>query len=150
MQHFETGLEHRLKRAMRQMVDQHRHLGPIRAEVTLALGGGERERSRVAYRNYLEAIEAHFQLEGEVFFPALHGLHPEFASDLDALDREHGVLLAKLRALGPRIEGGALADSGPALEHFSAVLGDHERREERLVERIVAAGTPLPFGSGES
>jgi hypothetical protein len=140
---FETGLEHRLKRAARQMVDQHRHLGPIRAELAAALANGSAGLSVRAFRNFFEALEAHFRLEGEMFFPALHGLHPEFASDLYELDRDHVRLVEQLSSLGRRIEAGETGGCSAALEAFEAELGEHERREETLVERIVAAGTSL-------
>lgn len=143
MSGFETGLEHRLKRAARQMVDQHRHLGPIRAELAAALANGSAGVSVRAFRNYVEALEAHFRLESETFFPALHGLHPEFASELQALDGEHVRLIEQLSSLGRRIEAGETSGCSAVLEAFDAELGQHERREEHLVERIVAAGTSL-------
>ena len=143
MQRFETGLEHRLKRAARQIVDQHRHLGPIRAELGAALDGAEPERARTAYRNYAEAIEAHFRLESEVFFPALHGLHPQFARELHALDADHTRLCRDLGDLGRRIESGTIDGCAAGLAAFAAELVAHDGREEKLVEQIVALGTPL-------
>ena len=142
MQRFATGLEHRLKRARRQMADQHRHLGALRDELGHALQNGVRARARDAVRGYVEAIESHFRLESEVFFPALHGLHPEFRTELEALDRDHHQLLQELRAMSGAVEDGALDRLAPELEEFNGSLREHERREETLVERIVAAGTP--------
>ena len=132
-----TGLRHRLKRVVRQMADQHRHLRPIHAELAevLAREGGVRP-AQDAFARYRQAIDAHFALEGEMFFPALHGLRPEWEEALEALDREHQALRAALAEVGRRIGAGAIADAGAALAGFTSELRDHEGREERLVGRL--------------
>jgi len=134
---METGLRHRLKRVVKQMGDQHRHLRPIHAELAevLAREAGVRA-AQAAFSRYREALEAHFALEGEMFFPALHGLRPEWEADLVRLDGEHEQLRVSLAEVGRRIGAGGLAGAGVALAEFSSALRDHEGREERLIAQL--------------
>lgn len=137
MEPTQTGLRHRLKRVVKQMGAQHRHLRPIHAELaeTLARQGAVRP-AQHAFSRYREALEAHFALEGEMFFPALHGLRPDWEVDLEGLDREHDKLRASLAEVGRRIGAGALDDAGAALAGFASALRDHEGREERLISQL--------------
>jgi hypothetical protein len=134
---METGLRHRLKRVVRQMADQHRHLRPIQADLAEALARDGRVRpAQDAFARYRQAIDAHFALEGEMFFPALHGLRPDWQEALEALDREHEGLRDALSEVGRRIGAGTLAEAGAALAGFASELRDHEGREEQLVARL--------------
>jgi hypothetical protein len=129
---LETGLRHRLRRVVRQIREQHHQLAPLARELAGALAGGAAAEPGNALARYREALGAHFSLESEVFFPALHGLRPERAAELEALEREHEGLLADLR--GALRAGGPGA--GPPLEAFFAALGAHERREEGLAAEL--------------
>jgi len=134
---METGLRHRLKRVARQISDQHRHLRTIYAELADALAGSELApdaRERFAY--YREAIEAHFALESDTFFPALHGLRADLGAALEALDREHGQLRAVLARLEHRIIVGSGDAAARVLAEFATQLRDHEAREEELLSAL--------------
>jgi hypothetical protein len=89
-------------------------------------------------------MEAHFALEDEVFFPALHGLRPQFAESLEALSREHAGFSETLRKLGVDLEASGVESFQSGFEAYSEILAAHERREEQivatLVESIVASG----------
>jgi len=136
----DPGLRYRLRRALRQIGDQHRLLHELRERVAAALAAGEDGELRDAFVRYRHALGAHFELEDAVFFPALHGLHPEEQDDLEALSREHDGLLGGLRHLAELLEvpgGEALA---AALAAFQDELARHERREEGLVSRLAEGG----------
>lgn len=131
---METGLRHRLKRVVRQMADQHRHLKPLQAELAEALARNLPHRQlHERFAHYREAIEAHFTLESEMFFPALHGLRPEWEAELEGLDRDHRRLGEELAGIARRIEAG---DAAEALDRFVARLREHESVEEALVGRL--------------
>jgi hypothetical protein len=129
---LETGLRHRLRRAVRQMREQHVHFEPLADALRRAGAAGSVEELRRALAHYAEALGAHFSLESEVFFPALHGLHPERSRELEALEREHEELLAELRGIG----GGAGRAAPASLDAFFDVLRAHERREEGLASEL--------------
>ena len=75
MESMETGLRFRLKRATRQIGEQHRDLDKICLELGEAIADGAVNDARDAFQRYCSAVEAHFNLEEGVFFPAIHGLH---------------------------------------------------------------------------
>jgi len=133
---MQAGLLHRLRRIRRQVGDQHRHLNAIRAELARALASGRVTPAMEVLRGYSEAIQAHFVLETQTFFPALHGLRPEFGSDLEALDREHGLLLSRLEQIEVTLSRSALASGAEEVQGFNTALAEHERREEALMARI--------------
>jgi hypothetical protein len=81
-------------------------------------------------------LSAHFELEQDVFFPALHGLEPSRKSDLEALEQEHAELLAELESVLAGV--GSERQSNCAERFRSCVerLRGHERIEEELVGAI--------------
>ena len=131
-----AGLRYRMRRALRQIGEQHRQLHEIHDRLGGAVASGARSEAREAFVRYRHAIGAHFELEDGVFFPALHGLHPEEQGDLEALSRDHVNLLGALQRLLPLLEETSLARFGAGLDAFRSDFGQHERREEALVARI--------------
>ena len=140
MNSAEPGLHLRLKRVQRQIEAQHRHLGPIFQLLGEALARGVREEARAAFDRYAEAIDAHFALEEEFFFPALHGLDPEITSALDGLTRDHERFAGRVRAMGARLRSEPLDRCGKELDEFAAELRAHELREEQIVASLGAGG----------
>ncbi len=140
MQLGDPGLRYRMRRALRQIGEQHRQLRQILDRLEAAVASGDRPELRNAFVRYRHAIGAHFELEDAVFFPALHGLHPEEGESLEALSGEHLGLLAELQHLAPLADAPALDGFGIAFSGFRAQLGAHERREEALVARLAESG----------
>lgn len=132
---METGLRHRLKRVVRQMGDQHRHLKALYAELGTALRDEAHPAALASFARYREAIDAHFALESEVVFPAVHGLEPRLGPELEALEREHALLGAALGAVQGKLERDPRAGA-EALASFVATLREHEAREEGIVGRV--------------
>jgi hypothetical protein len=132
----ESGLRYRLRRALRQIGEQHRQLDEIQRRLGAAVASGDRGDARDAFVRFRHAVGAHFELEDGVFFPALHGLHPEEGADLEALSREHEGMLGELRRLAPLLESAPLDRFGASFGAFREEFSTHERREERLVSRL--------------
>ena len=92
-----------------------------------------------------ERLDEHFAVEEEGgLFRALADLVPESRSEVQALASEHGHILemlemARIRAeYGPASEGHILRAE---LESFLATIGEHERREEALLQRALERET---------
>lgn len=137
MDELQTGLRHRLKRVARQISDQHRHLATLCAELRRALEGEAADGEVLTrFDGYRDAMDAHFDLELQVFFPALHGLRPDSSRELGALGVEHERLRAELAALRADLAGGLRGGCCSGLEAFVRKLGEHEAREERLVSSL--------------
>jgi len=139
MNEFETGLRHRLRRALRQTAQQHVHLRSLHARLDDALERGAVDAVRVAAEKLHTALQAHFELEDAVIFPAFHGLAQRSAQDLNALAREHRRYLAELERLRTQLDVAALATFAGDYRSFSAAVGDHERREEALLSSLEGA-----------
>jgi hemerythrin-like domain-containing protein len=149
---METGLRHRLKRVVRQMSDQHRHLRVIHAELADALSGRESaSEAQERFAHYREAVEAHFALESDTFFPAVHGLRADLGTSLEALDRAHDELREMLSRLEGRVQAGSTQESARALADFAGVLRDHEAIEEELLMGLVdeALGGKTPSSEAD-
>ena len=134
MDRMRTGLEHRLRRAVRQIGEQHRHLRQLDAEFDRAVRESALDALSTWLERYAEALRAHFALEEEVIFPALHGLDTARATAISRLELDHGHLLETLDLMrGP---------DGPErlpveLPRLRERLRDHERREEELMETLI-------------
>jgi hemerythrin-like domain-containing protein len=132
----DSGLRYRLRRALRQIGEQHRRLHELQDRIGAALAEGDRGELRDAFVRYRHAIGAHFELEDGVFFPALHGLHPESQRDLEDLSHEHGDLLETLRRLAALIDAPEAARFGAAFAAFGDQFARHEAREEGVVSGL--------------
>jgi hemerythrin-like domain-containing protein len=138
MEPLESGLRFRLRRAARQIGQQHQSIREILASLERTLGEGERGRDAVhaLFARYREAVEAHFALEEDVLFPALHGLHPTRSPELEGLEAEHGDFAKRLGELAELLAGAALAEFAGGFERFAREMAGHETREERLAHRL--------------
>lgn len=137
MDAMEIGLRHRLRRALRQMEGQHRHLKPIFAELVRAVGGRGASEIEEWVLRYRVALEAHFALEEEVLFPALRGLHPQRVGDLDRLSDDHQRFQGQLLEIERGLRSAQGHDSASRIREFRDLLEEHEQREERLVVQLL-------------
>jgi hypothetical protein len=138
MPSLETGLRHRIGRLVEQIARQHRYLQELRTEIDVALERGSRADARRGLDQFSAALTAHFELEQNVFFPALHGLEPTRKRDLEALEQEHAVLLAELQDVRTAVESAVQADSAARFRSCLERLRSHERIEEELVAAIAS------------
>jgi hypothetical protein len=134
-----SGLRYRLRRALRQIGAQHRQLHELHARLRRAVASEDRQDAGERFRRYQEAVGAHFALEDDVFFPALHGLHPEQGEALERLGRDHDDLLDELVRLGSLLDRETFAVFGAGFESLRAAFASHEKREEDLVSRLTGA-----------
>jgi len=148
MNEFETGLRHRLRRALRQKAQQHEHLRSLHKRLDDALECGAIDAVRAAAERLHAALAAHFELEDAVIFPAFHGLAHRSARDLNALAQEHRRYLAELERLRAQLDATTLETFEAGYRAFSAAIDDHERREEALLSSLEGA-TDSPVRSDE-
>jgi hemerythrin-like domain-containing protein len=134
----EIGLRHRLRRALRQMEEQHRNLRPIHAELSRALEHGALSEIVAWLERYGKALDAHFSLEDELLFPALLGLDPGAEPELDSLSRDHGAFMAELHALQEELAAHFGRSAALRVASLRESLAEHESREEGLVSRILS------------
>lgn len=128
-----AGLRFRVQRAARKIPQQHRHIDEVFVHLQAALVRGVLPEVKELFLQYHGAIEAHFAIEDDVFFPALHGLHPEQGAELQKLCDEHQSFSQDLEELADRLNSGILDAFGSGLHSFVARLALQEAKEARLL-----------------
>jgi len=133
----QPGLRRRLARATRRLSGQHEYLDALLATTRRALERNTPSEAREALHAFQGALDAHFALEEQVHFPALHGLDPARNREIEALVLEHRALRDRLLVLERKV--GREPRDGVARDfvELGAALRDHETREERLLEAAV-------------
>src|SRR5262245_31445850 len=96
------GLRRRLERARRRIASQHQHLrGLLYDAESAALAHAPLCDCVLRLR---DGLRAHFALEDEICFPALHGLDARALSQLERLTAEHGEFLGELERLASAMD----------------------------------------------
>lgn len=133
----QPGLRLRLAHEAKRIASQHHHLHALELTTRRSVERGDREEMQAALLAYRGALDAHFDLEEQVHFPALHGLAPALRAQLDELTRDHQRIRAELDRLAQALaDGDAVAQRAallPALANLAADLRTHETREETLL-----------------
>lgn len=121
----------RLALEARRVAAQHDAIDAFEREVLAAFETGEARAVDASLRSLERALVAHFAIEEDVHFPALHGSDPGLAGDLQELVREHVSFRASLAGL---IQDGAprSADRLASFARLTEALRKHEDREEAL------------------
>lgn len=142
-QHEQPGLRLRLAHEAKRIAAQHEFLDALEGTTLRALERGAGDEMRSAMRTFAVSLGAHFRLEEQVQFPALHGLDAGLRPELDALMRDHGEFRTRMAGLEAMVaDGDGLVRRASVLASFgqlAAALREHEEREERLLARIRGA-----------
>ncbi len=129
----EPGTLRRMSREARRISSQHRKLDALWGLVVDALGHGRVPDGRAAFQHFHDALEAHFSLEDELYFPALHGLRSDLGDELARLSREHEALRRALAEVQDAFTGAHFADCEKLLDSVATAIADHEEQEEQLL-----------------
>jgi len=140
MRQTDAVLQLRVRRARRQIKNQHAHLHTLYESLAGAIGRADVGTVREIGEQLLAALEAHFSLEDSVFFPAVHSLHPECRRDLNALIRDHERYRIQLTGMLGGLGSNGLDAFAAGYRELTAAVADHERREERLIGLLVGDG----------
>jgi iron-sulfur cluster repair protein YtfE (RIC family) len=135
----DIGLRYRMRSERRRISSQHRKLDELFAAVDEALFRSGIHTARVAFTRFGDALEAHLSLEESIYFPALHGLRPDAAGELDHLLAEHTELRRRMRELSALFEAGETETTAARLASLADRVADHEEAEELLIARIAAS-----------
>lgn len=144
----QPGLERRMGREARRISGQHRQLDELYALVEERMRAGDAEGAGLAFQRFGDALEAHFSLEDSLYFPALHGMHPELEEPLAHLVREHVVLREQVGTVQSRLDARDLPGADTGLERLIPDLARHEEEEERLLASLQLRPGPPPSGGG--
>jgi iron-sulfur cluster repair protein YtfE (RIC family) len=95
----QPGLRPRLAHASRRLPAQHEYLDALLATTRRALERNTPPEAREALHAFRGALDAHFALEEQVHFPALHGLEPGCVAQIEELVLDHHALRDRLLVL---------------------------------------------------
>lgn len=121
----------------RRIAAQHQYLDALERTTRSALERGAAGEVTQALLGFAGSLEAHFSLEEQVQFPALHGLDPHFDTEIAELERDHVRFRAELAAMQALAAGSELL---AAFDELAGALGLHEAREEAMLARAFARG----------
>jgi hypothetical protein len=134
----EAGLSLRMPRSARRMIAGHEQLETFSALVRSAVEQGSLQNARLSFMRLNDALEAHFAVEDEHFFPAMRGLKPSLAPELAQLVREHADFRVAMDELRDLLARGSAEAFVLRFEEFCDALSDHEVGEERIIRRAIA------------
>ncbi len=137
----ESDLRCRIRRTALLVGGQHERFAPIFVELNTAVASGDTRAAETAAFRLEGAMQAHFLLEEQIFFPALLGLFPDREPQLRMLMKDHERLRAELRALIDQILASQLQLAAKSVAACSAALLEHEACEELFVKAL-AEGEP--------
>lgn len=133
------GLGKRLRYETVRISSQHEKLNELYRDVARELERHARHRAFVCFGRLRDALEAHFDVEDRVYFPAVHGFRPEYASLLDALSQDHVRFRKELFGIHRLLEANELEESQRMLDQLVEELQAHEGREDALLAEITRA-----------
>lgn len=136
MDAMQNGLIFRVRRSARRLADQHRHLRELIPEFERAVELADSAALRSMISRYRVGVVAHFNLEDQVFFPALHGLRSDQTPALDRLSREHEGFLRRLTELRELLTAATVEAFAEGFRKLLTDLGAHEKQEEQLVREV--------------
>jgi len=137
----EDGLSLRLRREAMRIASQHHQLDQFHEVFENALARGDAAAAELSFARFADALLAHFAIEEQVYFPALHGRDVAAASELAELAREHETLRCALDEILALLRAGDLPACEAAVGAWLPRLVLHERREEALLSREAGSRT---------
>ena len=135
----DRGLRHRLRRVARRAADQHRSIEECYRALGEAIGERTKSDVRAAFGRYRHAITAHFDLEEQVFFPAVRGADTSQNAPIRELVAAHSRLVVELAHMADSIESLTSDDFSRRLVGFATMLASHEHREDALLTQTIDA-----------
>lgn len=138
------GLGRRLRYESDRISSQHEKLNQLYADVRRELDRRARHNAFVCFGRLQDALEAHFEVEDRVYFPAVHGFRPEHAPLLDSLSADHEVFRTELLAIHRLLDAHELDESQRLLDGLVSRLVEHEQKEDALLAEITASREGAP------
>ena len=117
-----------------KIATQHRLIDSLIGNLAAALDNGALAEAEDRGLRLMRAIEAHFTLEEDHYFPRAEAARAELADKVQALRAEHVVLGRGLDQTVQHISDGAIDQARAAFADFHSAFLRHEREELALLE----------------
>jgi hypothetical protein len=136
MRNDEPGLGMRLRYETMRISSQHEKLNELYADLRRELDQGNQAGALVDCGRLRDALEAHFEVEDCVYFPAVHGFRPDQGPLLRRLASDHVAFRAALEDLQATLESHDLDAGASQLHRLVTGLVAHEKKEEVLLAEV--------------
>jgi hemerythrin superfamily protein len=120
--------------AAKKIATQHRLIDSLVRNLEGALANGVLAEAEDRVQRLIHAIEAHFTLEEDYYFPRAEAERAELADKVRALRAEHVVLGRRLEQTAQHIGDGAVDAARATFGDFHEMFVRHEREELALLE----------------
>jgi len=143
------GLGRRLRYESERISSQHEKLNQLYADVRRELDRHARHSAFVCFGRLRDALEAHFEVEDRLYFPAVRGFRPDCSPLLDSLSADHVIFRKELVAIHRLLDAHEIEESQRLLDRLVAGLVAHEEKEDALLADITpsrGATTPARHG----
>ena len=117
-----------------KIATQHRLIDSLIGNLAAALDNGALAEAEDRGLRLMRAIEAHFTLEEDHYFPRAEAARAELADKLQVLRAEHVVLGRGLDQTVQHISDGTIDQARAAFADFNSAFLRHEREELALLE----------------
>jgi hemerythrin len=121
----------------------HRSLAAMFDETRTAFRDGDEAEAGSAFARLREELEAHFEKEDRLYYPAIRALRPDRAEAVNRVGKAHEQFLRRFELIVEQIQAGKLNEAERSFEEFAEAFIFHEIREEDLIrslEREIADG----------
>ena len=116
------------------ITDEHRWLGTLFEEAREAFKSGNE--AMAVFARLREALEAHFDQEDTLYFPAIRALRPAHKRDLEDFVAAHERFRDIFQQLCERLEASRLDQAKRGFEEFSEAYAQHEAGEELMLQAL--------------
>lgn len=118
----------------RKVATQHHLIESLLRGLRAAVDDRDAERARARRTSVARALDAHFVLEEEHYFPSLREVRPELGSELASLVEEHAAMRGLAETLAAQVEAGDWAPATETAASLERTFHRHEKTERGVLE----------------
>jgi len=122
-----------------QVIFEHRRLEDLFEALERAFGGDSAANGPwSAFEQLSEELQAHFEQEDQLYFPAIWALRPDLKGSLEEASRRHGWFRDQLRRIGDHLNHDDEQGAAGVFRRLDESFRVHEQFEEQILERLDA------------
>ena len=105
-------------------------------ETRAAFRDGDEAEAAAAFARLREELEAHFEQEDRLYYPAIRALRPDRAEAVNRVGKAHAQFVRRFELIVEQIQAGKLDEAERFFEEFAEAFIFHEIREEDLIRSL--------------
>ena len=114
----------------------HRSLAAMFEETRAAFRDEDEAEVAAAFGRLREELEAHFEKEDRLYYPAIRALRPDRAEAVGRVEMAHEQFVRRFELIVVQIRTGKLDEAERSFEEFAEAFIFHEIREEDLIRSL--------------